>query len=130
MHQLLSRLTDTSDLHFYDAIAPIVYADSIDTRTTFMASRYQDGEGDYLNCPFDEEQYYAFYRALLEAEQTPLRAFEEPHFFEGCLPIEVLASRGDQTLLFGPMKPVGLKDPATGKRPYAVVQLRKENTAV
>ena len=127
MHQLLARLTDSSDLYFYDAIAPIVYAESIDTETAFMASRYQDGEGDYLNCPFDEEQYYAFYQALLGAEQTPLREFEKPQFFEGCLPIEVLASRGDQTLLFGPMKPVGLRLPLTGERPFAVVQLRKEN---
>ncbi|MBI4772900.1 MAG: methylenetetrahydrofolate--tRNA-(uracil(54)-C(5))-methyltransferase (FADH(2)-oxidizing) TrmFO [Deltaproteobacteria bacterium] len=127
MTQLLGRLTDSGDLYFYDAIAPIVYAESIDKRIAFMASRYQDGEGDYLNCPFDEEQYQVFYEALMKAEQTPLRAFEEPQFFEGCLPIEVLASRGDKTLLFGPMKPVGLKDPATGKRPFAVVQLRKEN---
>jgi len=127
MSQVLGRLTESSDLYFYDAIAPIVYAESIDRSIAFMASRYQDGEGDYLNCPFDGKQYQTFYEALMKAEQTPLRAFEEPQFFEGCLPIEVLASRGDKTLLFGPMKPVGLKDPTTGKQPFAVVQLRKEN---
>jgi methylenetetrahydrofolate--tRNA-(uracil-5-)-methyltransferase len=115
-------------LYFYDAIAPIVTADSIDCGKAFRASRYGKGEGDdYLNCPMDEEQYEAFVTALLEAEMVPARDFEKVVHFEGCMPVEELARRGRDTLRFGPMKPVGLADPRTGKEPHAVVQLRLEN---
>lgn len=122
----LGRLTGKGHLHFYDAIAPIVFADSLDMGKIFRASRYGAGE-DYLNCPLNEEEYERFYRALITAEQVPLRNFEEPRYFEGCLPIEVMASRGYLTLVYGPMKPVGLIDPRTGRSPFAVVQLRAEN---
>ena len=123
----LADLTGESGLHFYDAIAPIVTAESVDMKHAFWADRYGDGPGDYLNCPLTLEEYNAFYAALTSAEQVPLRDFENPKFFEGCLPIEVMASRGPKTLLFGPMKPVGLRDPDTGDRPHAVIQLRKED---
>ncbi|MBI4798660.1 MAG: methylenetetrahydrofolate--tRNA-(uracil(54)-C(5))-methyltransferase (FADH(2)-oxidizing) TrmFO [Desulfarculus sp.] len=123
----LARLTGQEGLHFYDAIAPIVSADSVDMAHAFWADRYADGEGDYLNCPLSKEEWQAFYQALTTADQVPLKDFENPRFFEGCLPIEVMAGRGEKTLLFGPMKPVGLVDPATGRRPHAVVQLRKED---
>lgn len=123
----LAGLTGSQGLHFYDAIAPIVTAESVDESCSFWADRYSDGPGDYLNCPMDKEQYQVFYQALTTSEQVPLHDFESPKFFEGCLPVEVLASRGEKTLLFGPMKPVGLIDPATGKRAFAVVQLRKED---
>lgn len=122
----LGKLTGQEHLHFYDAIAPIVYADSLDLTRIFRASRYGAGE-DYLNCPMSEVEYELFYRALTSARQAPLRDFEAPRYFEGCLPIEVMASRGYQTLRFGPMKPVGLSDPRTGQQPFAVVQLRAEN---
>ena len=122
----LGRLTGQEQLHFYDAIAPIVAADSLDLDKIFRASRYGAGD-DYLNCPFSEDEYAAFYQALMAAEQVPLKSFEEPRYFEGCLPIEVMAARGYRTLLFGPMKPVGLTDPRTGRQPWAVVQLRAEN---
>jgi len=125
----LQKLTGIEYLYFYDAISPIVAADSIDDTKTFWASRYQDGGGDYLNCPLDEPTYTTFREAVLSAEKVPLRDFEKPRYFEGCLPIEILAERGDLTLLFGPMKPVGLTDPHTGRQPHAVVQLRKENQA-
>lgn len=124
--QELARVTGQEHLHFYDAISPIVFADSIDLHQVFRASRYDAGE-DYLNCPLREAEYARFYQALLSAEQVPLRAFEEPRYFEGCLPIEVLAARGYLTLVYGPMKPVGLIDPRTGRQPFAVVQLRQEN---
>ncbi len=124
--EALGRLTGQEHLHFYDAIAPIVTADSLDMGKIFRASRYGAGE-DYLNCPFTEAEYAAFYEALMAAEQVPLKAFEEPRYFEGCLPVEIMAARGYQTLLFGPLKPVGLIDPATGRQPFAVVQLRAEN---
>ncbi len=130
LSRALAELVGTEHLYFYDAIAPIVGADSVDPAIAFRASRYdEESEGDYLNCPMNEEEYRRFYEALLAAEKTPLRDFEEPRFFEGCLPIEVMAERGEQTLLFGPMKPVGLTDPRTAQRPYAVVQLRRENAA-
>jgi methylenetetrahydrofolate--tRNA-(uracil-5-)-methyltransferase len=117
-------------LHFYDAIAPIVAADSIDMAIAYARSRYGKGSGDdYLNLPFDEAQYRAFVTALLEGEQVAPRAFEEPRYFEGCLPIEVMAERGLEVLSHGPMKPVGLEDPRTGRRPHAVVQLRREDAA-
>jgi methylenetetrahydrofolate--tRNA-(uracil-5-)-methyltransferase len=115
-------------LYFYDAIAPIVTVASLDREKVFHASRYGKGGGDdYLNCPLDEEQYTAFVRALLEAEKVPARDFEKVVHFEGCMPIEELAARGPDTLRFGPMKPVGLVDPRTGREPHAVVQLRMEN---
>jgi len=124
--EALGRLTGQKHLHFYDAIAPIVAAESIDLGKVFRASRYGAGE-DYLNCPFSEAEYAAFYEALTRAEQAPLKSFEEPRYFEGCLPVEIMAARGFRTLLFGPMKPVGLVDPQTGRQPMAVVQLRSEN---
>jgi methylenetetrahydrofolate--tRNA-(uracil-5-)-methyltransferase len=123
----IQKLTGTDYLYFYDAISPIVIADSIDDTKTFWASRYQDGDGDYLNCPLDESIYSSFREAVLRAEKVALREFEKPRYFEGCLPLEILAERGDLTLLFGPMKPVGLTDPRTGRQPHAVLQLRKEN---
>jgi len=122
----LGSLTGQEHLHFYDAIAPIVEADSIDLTKVFRASRYGAGD-DYLNCPFSEPEYAAFYQALSGAESVPLRPFEEPRFFEGCLPLEVMAARGYLTLAYGPMKPVGLVDPRTGRQPFAVAQLRAEN---
>jgi methylenetetrahydrofolate--tRNA-(uracil-5-)-methyltransferase len=124
--EALGRITGQAHLHFYDAIAPIVAADSLDMGKIFRASRYGAGE-DYLNCPFTEAEYGAFYEALMAAEQVALRAFEEPRYFEGCLPVEIMAGRGFRTLLFGPLKPVGLTDPRTGRQPFAVVQLRAEN---
>jgi methylenetetrahydrofolate--tRNA-(uracil-5-)-methyltransferase len=115
-------------LAFYDAIAPIVEADSIDMEHAFFESRWGKGEGsDYLNCPMNQEEYEVFLKALLESDQAHAKAFENLHYFEGCLPIEELASRGPQTLLFGPFKPVGLTNPKTGARAHAVLQLRKEN---
>ncbi|MDP2799610.1 MAG: methylenetetrahydrofolate--tRNA-(uracil(54)-C(5))-methyltransferase (FADH(2)-oxidizing) TrmFO [Deltaproteobacteria bacterium] len=125
----LGELIGEHYLYFYDAIAPIIFKESIDFNKVFKASRYEEGEGDYLNCPMDEKQYKNFIQALKEAEKVPLKPFEKPVYFEGCLPIEVMAERGDETLRFGPMKPVGLKDPRAGKEAYAVVQLRQENVA-
>src|ERR1051326_8203944 len=123
----IMKLTGSDQLYFYDAIAPIVAADSIDTSTAFRAARYDKGGDDYLNCPFDEEQYARFYAELIEAKSVPLQRFEETRWFEACLPIEELARRGVDTLRFGPMKPVGLRDPRTNQQPYATVQLRQEN---
>ena len=123
----LGRLTGGGHLAFYDAIAPIVEADSLDMDVIFQASRYDEGPGDYLNCPMDREQYEQFIAGLAGAATVPLKSFEEPHYFEGCLPIEVMLARGPETLRFGPMKPVGLIDPRTGREAHAVVQLRKEN---
>ena len=123
----LLEITSRDHLAFYDAIAPIVYADSLDMGIIFQASRYDDGPGDYLNCPMDEKQYKHFITELKHAEKVPLKSFEKKKYFEGCLPIEVMLDRGDNTLRFGPMKPVGLTDPGTGKASFAVVQLRKEN---
>jgi methylenetetrahydrofolate--tRNA-(uracil-5-)-methyltransferase len=126
----LAAAVGAEHLAYYDAIAPIVDAQTIDRGRVFAASRWGKGEGDeYLNCPFDEAGYLAFVRAILEAEKVEPRAFEVPRYFEGCLPVEVLAARGARTLAFGPMKPVGLVDPRTGRRPYAVVQLRPEDRA-
>lgn len=125
--ETLSKLIEVSYLHFYDAISPIVYADSINWEKVFIADRYLEGEGVYVNCPLTKEEYEKFVEELLKAEKVPLHPFEEPRYFEGCLPIEIMAERGIETLRFGPMKPVGLKDPRTGKEPYAVVQLRPEN---
>lgn len=124
----LASLIGTEHLAYYDAIAPVVDAESIDWSRVFRASRYDKGDDDaYVNCPMDRAAYDRFIADLLEAEKVEPRAFEEPRYFEGCLPVEVLASRGAQTLAFGCMKPVGLVDPHTGRRPYAVVQLRPEN---
>ena len=123
----IMKLTGSDQMYFYDAIAPIVAADSIDTSIAFRAARYDKGGDDYLNCPFDEEQYARFYAELLEAKSVPLQRFEETRWFESCLPIEEMARRGVDTLRFGPMKPVGLRDPRTGREPYAAVQLRQEN---
>ena len=123
----LASLTGKDQLSFYDAIAPIVEADSLNRRIIFQASRYDEGPGDYLNCPMDEDQYGDFIAALEKARQVPLKSFEDKKYFEGCLPIEIMLQRGKDTLRFGPMKPVGLVDPRTGQQPHAVVQLRKEN---
>lgn len=125
----LISITGMEFLYFYDAAAPIIENDTIDYEKTFWASRYDKGEADYLNCPMNQNEYEEFYHALITAEVTPLREFEKEIYFEGCMPIEVMASRGPQTLLFGPLKPVGLIDPLTQARPYAVVQLRKDNAA-
>jgi len=114
-------------LYFYDAISPIVYADSIDASVAFRASRWEDGPGDYLNLPLDEAAYESFVDGLLEGDTVPLHAFEAALYFDGCLPIEEIARRGRRSLAFGPMKPVGLVDPRTGERPHAVVQLRQED---
>jgi methylenetetrahydrofolate--tRNA-(uracil-5-)-methyltransferase len=159
----IAALVGATQLYFYDAISPIVLAESIDRTRVYRASRWgrssgsrlsasgsrpgddrdlvatsaaaapacgiDDGEGDYLNCPFTAEEYARFYAALIAAEKAPLHEFDDPKFFEGCLPIEVMASRGVDTLRFGPMKPVGLRDPRTGREAYAVVQLRQDNLA-
>lgn len=123
----IMNLTGSDQLYFYDAIAPIVSADSVDRSVAFPAARYGKGGDDYLNCPFDRDQYSRFYEALIEAKSVPLQRFEETRWFESCLPIEELARRGVDTLRYGPMKPVGLIDPRTGREPYAAVQLRQEN---
>ena len=157
----IAALVGGDHLYFYDAISPIVLAESIDTSKVFRASRWgrslragdtqsghstlsvpelssepagpacgvDDGEGDYLNCPMDEDEYQRFYDAVMTAEKTALHEFDDPKFFEGCLPIEVMAGRGVDTLRFGPMKPVGLTDPRTGREAYACVQLRQDNLA-
>ena len=123
----LKRLTGEEYFYFYDAAAPIVTKESIDMSKVFVASRYDKGEASYINCPMSESEFECFYQALVTAEVTPLKEFEKAIYFEGCMPIEVMAKRGKKTILFGPLKPVGLKDPRTGKRPYAVVQLRQDN---
>jgi len=123
----IMRLTGDDQLYFYDAIAPIVAADSIDQSVAFKAARYGKGGDDYLNCPLNEEEYARFYGELTNANSVPLQRFEETRWFEACLPIEELARRGVDTLRYGPMKPVGLIDPRTGREPYAAVQLRQEN---
>lgn len=127
--QVILKLTGSEHLSFYDAAAPIVTAESVDMSIAFAASRYGRGDDDYLNCPMNKEEYEAFLGALVQAESVPLKSFEQEHFkvYEGCMPIEVMAKRGSDTIRFGPLKPVGLTDPRTGHRPWAVVQLRKEN---
>lgn len=117
------------NFYFYDAVAPIVTYDSIDMNIAYRKSRYDKGDADYINCPFTMEQFNAFYHALINAPVAKGHEFEKEIFFEGCMPFEVMAKRGMKTLLFGPMKPVGLEDPRTGKRPYAVVQLRQDDAA-
>jgi methylenetetrahydrofolate--tRNA-(uracil-5-)-methyltransferase len=123
----IQTLLGEESLYFYDAISPIVYADSLDASVAFRASRYAPGEGDYLNLPLSREEYDRFVQALRNADTVPLHPFERQLYFEGCLPIEELARRGRDTLAHGPMRPVGLVDPRTGRRPHAVVQLRQEN---
>jgi methylenetetrahydrofolate--tRNA-(uracil-5-)-methyltransferase len=130
----LQQLTGSEHLYFFDAMAPIVEAETIDMSIAFPASRYnrsENREGDYLNCPMSKEEYERFIEALVTAETTPLRSFElnDQRFFEACLPIEVLAKRGQEAMAHGPLRPIGLKDPRTGRRPYAVVQLRQDNAA-
>jgi methylenetetrahydrofolate--tRNA-(uracil-5-)-methyltransferase len=125
----VARFTGRRHLYFYDAISPIVEGESVDMRRAFRASRYNKGGDDYINCPLGEEEYGRFHDALLQSERYPLHEFESRLFFEGCLPAEEMARRGRDTLRFGPLKPVGLVDPATGRRPYAVVQLRQDNLA-
>lgn len=125
----LKELTGEDYFYFYDAAAPIVEKDSIDMNKVYLKSRYDKGEAAYLNCPMTEEEFDRFYEALIAAETVPLKEFEKEVFFEGCMPVEVMANRGRQTLVFGPMKPVGLEDPKTGKTPYAVVQLRQDDAA-
>jgi methylenetetrahydrofolate--tRNA-(uracil-5-)-methyltransferase len=124
----LSRITGADQLHFYDAIAPIVASDSIDMNLAWLASRYDKGGADFINCPLDQAQYERFLDALLAAERAPLHDFDTP-YFEACLPIEVMADRGRETLRHGPMKPVGLDNPRTGRWPHAVVQLRQDTVA-
>jgi methylenetetrahydrofolate--tRNA-(uracil-5-)-methyltransferase len=127
LSQAIAGFTGTSHLYFYDAISPIVEASTLDATKVYAASRYGKGGSDYLNAPMNREEYERFYGALVAAESVPLHEFESAMYFEGCLPIEELARRGVDTLRFGPMKPVGLIDPRTNRRPYAVVQLRQEN---
>jgi methylenetetrahydrofolate--tRNA-(uracil-5-)-methyltransferase len=128
LSQEIEKLT-SKRLSFFDAAAPIVTYESLDKEKVFAASRYDRGDADYINCPMNKEEYLNFYNNLINAEKAPLKEFDKEAFrvYEGCMPIEVLASRGEDTMRFGPMKPVGLKDPRTGYRPYAVVQLRREN---
>jgi methylenetetrahydrofolate--tRNA-(uracil-5-)-methyltransferase len=129
---LAEEIADYNGSHgfyFYDAAAPIIDSSTIDREKVYLKSRYDKGEAAYLNCPMTEEEFTRFYHALIEAEVAPQKEFEKEKFFEGCMPIEVLAKRGIKTMLFGPMKPVGLEDPKTGKRPYAVIQLRQDNAA-
>jgi methylenetetrahydrofolate--tRNA-(uracil-5-)-methyltransferase len=125
----LGEITGTQNLFFFDAISPIVDGATINMDKAFFGSRYSEQSDDYLNCPMNREEYDAFYDALMGAEKVDLKSFEKTSFFEGCLPIEIMAARGRQTLAFGPMKPVGLKDTINEKKPYAVLQLRRENRA-
>ncbi|MHB1628451.1 MAG: methylenetetrahydrofolate--tRNA-(uracil(54)-C(5))-methyltransferase (FADH(2)-oxidizing) TrmFO [Bacilli bacterium] len=125
----IAAFTGAESFYFYDAAAPIVERSSIDDSKVYAASRYGKGESAYLNCPLSVEQFDAFYQALTEAETAPLHKFEKEVYFEGCMPIEVMAKRGRRTMLFGPLKPVGLPDPRTGRNPYAVIQLRQDNAA-
>ena len=129
--QEIARLAGQEHLYFYDAMAPIVALESLDMQRVFRASRYGHGDDDYINCPLTREEYERFVEELAKAETSPLRDFEreDQHFFEGCLPVEEIARRGHQALAFGPLKPMGLRDPRTGTRPYAVVQLRQDNLA-
>lgn len=127
LSQEIARLSGSNHLFFYDSISPIVEADSIDMSRVYMAARYDKGTADYINCPFTKQEYDRFYDALIEAQSVEAKDWEKLNYFEGCLPIEEIGRRGRDTLRFGPMKPVGLRDPKTGRTPYAVVQLRQEN---
>ena len=123
----IAALCPESDLHFYDAVAPIVTLESVDMDSAFFASRYDKGTADYVNCPMDKEEYLAFVAELVSAKEAPVHGFDDSGVFEGCMPVEVMARRGVDTLRYGPLKPVGLRDPSTGKDNYAVVQLRRDN---
>lgn len=123
----IAARTGNDSLYFYDAAAPIVSLESVDMTKAYRASRYGKGEAAYINCPMTKEEYEAFWHELVTAEKAPTKDFEKEKFFEGCMPVEVMASRGIDTLLYGPLKPVGLEHPVTGVRPYAVVQLRQDN---
>lgn len=125
--QDIAARTGQDYFYFYDAAAPIVTLESVDMTKAYRASRYGKGEAAYINCPMDQQEYEAFWQELVHAEKTQTKDFEKEIFFEGCMPVEVMASRGENTLLFGPLKPVGLEHPVTGERPYAVVQLRQDN---
>ncbi|MDA9461792.1 FADH(2)-oxidizing methylenetetrahydrofolate--tRNA-(uracil(54)-C(5))-methyltransferase TrmFO [Enterococcus mundtii] len=125
----IKAFNGSDGFYFYDAAAPIVDKSTIDMDKVYLKSRYDKGEAAYLNCPMTEEEFKAFHDALVNAEVAELKSFEKEKYFEGCMPIEVMAQRGFKTMLFGPMKPVGLEDPKTGKRPYAVIQLRQDNAA-
>ncbi|HRM23573.1 MAG TPA: methylenetetrahydrofolate--tRNA-(uracil(54)-C(5))-methyltransferase (FADH(2)-oxidizing) TrmFO, partial [Enterococcus aquimarinus] len=125
--EAIKEFNGSNGFYFYDAAAPIIDKSTIDMDKVYLKSRYDKGEAAYLNCPMNKEEFEAFRDALLAAEVAPLKEFEQEKFFEGCMPIEVMAARGPKTMLFGPMKPVGLEDPKTGKRPYAVIQLRQDN---
>nr|WP_270312334.1 FADH(2)-oxidizing methylenetetrahydrofolate--tRNA-(uracil(54)-C(5))-methyltransferase TrmFO [Vagococcus fluvialis] len=125
----IKEFTESEGLYFYDAAAPIIDKNTIDMDKVYLKSRYDKGEAAYLNCPMNKDEFYAFREALVTAEVAPLKSFEKEKFFEGCMPIEVMANRGEKTMTFGPLKPVGLEDPKTGKRPYAVVQLRQDDAA-
>ncbi|WP_308542459.1 methylenetetrahydrofolate--tRNA-(uracil(54)-C(5))-methyltransferase (FADH(2)-oxidizing) TrmFO [uncultured Oscillibacter sp.] len=127
--ELQKLLGADSDLHFYDAAAPLVSAESVDMDKAWFGSRYDRGTADYVNCPMTEEEYDAFWQALTTAQEAEVHGFEDKMVFEGCMPVEVMARRGHDTLCYGPLKPRGLKDPRTGKEPYAVVQLRRDNAA-
>lgn len=129
LSEQLKALTGEEYFYFYDAAAPILEKESIDMNKVYLKSRYDKGEAAYLNCPMTEEEFDRFYDALVTAEVAVLKEFEKEVYFEGCMPVEVMAKRGKQTLLFGPMKPVGLEDPSTGKTPFAVVQLRQDDAA-
>ncbi|MEB8416872.1 FADH(2)-oxidizing methylenetetrahydrofolate--tRNA-(uracil(54)-C(5))-methyltransferase TrmFO [Enterococcus casseliflavus] len=129
LSKAIQAFNGSEGFYFYDAAAPIVDKSTINMDKVYLKSRYDKGEAAYLNCPMNEEEFYAFREALVDAEVAPLKEFEKEKFFEGCMPIEVMAGRGPKTMLFGPMKPVGLEDPKTGKRPYAVIQLRQDNAA-
>lgn len=124
----IAGLCDGGNLSFYDAAAPVVTAESVDFSKAFFASRYDKGDKDYINCPMNKEEYEAFYKELINAESAKLKDFDRPiNVYEGCMPVEILAKRGEDSIRFGPLKPVGLRDPRTGHRPWAVVQLRREN---
>ena len=127
--QKISEITGEDNLSFFDAAAPIVTAESVDFSKAFYASRYDKGDNDYINCPMNKEEYTEFYNALINAETAPVHNFDRPvNVYEGCMPVEILAKRGEDSIRFGPLKPVGLRDPRTGHRPWAVVQLRRENS--
>ena len=128
LSQDIRTYTKQEGLYFYDAAAPIIEKDSIDMNKVYLKSRYDKGEAAYLNCPMTKDEFFNFYNALITAEAAPLKEFEKEIYFEGCMPFEEMAKRGEKTLLFGPMKPVGLEDPKIDKRPYAVVQLRQDNS--
>lgn len=129
LSKAIMEFTGEDNLHFYDAVAPIVSAESIDYDKAFFASRYGKGDSDYLNCAMNKEEYQSFYNALVNAERVELKNFEKSEIFDGCMPIEIMASRGEDTMRYGPLRPVGIRNPKDDSRPYAVVQLRKENVS-